>query len=302
MLIWLKSYLSKSKKDVKLIGVDLPNTLNPQDDLEHLSRAVEILDPVFRPEVDELRKSVEPISGESPVVSSTQWGEMGKTAQNEVFSHLSRLKLRLNGLAPILVQRGGNEVFQKALECASSVEYTLETLRTMNNLFEGVSLEGDTSVREVFTATRVGKRLHDDPDMKLLLLAHNNHLQKTSVSFSGELTAVPMGQHLAHRKDYLAIGATHLGSTVPEMQFPSPDSPLGFSVEPADADEIQKDSVEQYIADISGMAAPYLVLSEDVKGAKRIRSQSASVETNVSEAFDAIFCVPGVNKDKLLNL
>ena len=86
------------------------------------------------------------------------------------------------------------------------------------------------------------------------------------------------------------------------MQFPSPDSPLGFSVEPADADEIQKDSVEQYIADISGMAAPYLVLSEDVKGAKRIRSQSASVETNVSEAFDAIFCVPGVNKDKLLNL
>ncbi len=31
--------------------------------------------------------------------------------------------------------------------------------------------------------------------------------------------------------------------------------------------------------------------------AKRMRSQSASVETNLSEAFDAIVCVPSAGKD-----
>ncbi|HFN6258820.1 erythromycin esterase family protein, partial [Escherichia coli] len=36
--------------------------------------------------------------------------------------------------------------------------------------------------------------------------------------------------------------------------------------------------------------------------AKRMRSQSASVETNLSEAFDAIVCVPSAGKDGLVDL
>jgi erythromycin esterase len=86
------------------------------------------------------------------------------------------------------------------------------------------------------------------------------------------------------------------------MQFPSPDSPLGFSVEPTDADKIQRDSVEQHIMSARGVAGSCLILSDDVKGASRVRSQSSSVETNVSDAFDAIFCVPSANQDKLVKL
>ncbi|MEC5588722.1 erythromycin esterase family protein [Klebsiella pneumoniae] len=303
VLTWLKSYLLETGKSIMVVGVDLPNTLNPLDDLQRLSAAIDLLDPILKPDVDALIQSLESICGESPVISSAQWGELGTAKQDQAFSRISRLKLRLSGLEPILVQRGGKELFQRASECVCSIEHTLETLRTMKMLFDGTSLDGDTSVREVFTATTVERFLHADPDFKILLLAHNNHIQKTSVSFSGELTAIPMGQQLAYRrKDYRAIGATHLGGTVPEMQYPSPDSPLGFSVEPTDADKIQRGSVEQHIMSARGVAGSCLMLSDDVKGASRVRSQSSSVETNVSDAFDAIFCVPSANQDKLVEL
>jgi erythromycin esterase len=213
-----------------------------------------------------------------------------------------RVRLRLASLAPVLTKRGGRAPFQRACDLASSIEHTLETLRIMKTLFEGASLEGDTSVREFFMARVVEKRLDANPDLKMLLLAHNNHIQKTPLSFSGELTAVPMGQHLAHREDYRAIGVTHVGPTVPEMQYPSPESPLGFSVAAVPADEIREDSVEQRIINAGGKQTSCLALADDVKGARRMRSQSASIEADVSEAFDAILCTPNANKDSLVAL
>lgn len=302
VLTWLKVYLRKTGRKLIVIGIDLPNTLNPCDDIHQLSIDIEALDPFVKPEVEELKQSLTSISGESALVSSTQWGELDTALRDKALSGIMRLKLRLMGLAPALIKSHGDALFQNVFDRVSSVEHTLETLRNMKRFFDGSSLEGDTSVRESFMAGTVEKRIQQDSKLKMLLLAHNNHIQKTLLSFSGELTAVPMGQHLVHRQDYRAIGATHLGTTVPEMKYPSPGSPLGFSVELAPADEIQKDSVEQRIVNFGGMAASCLVLADDVKGTKRMRSQSASVETNVSEAFDAIFCIPGANKDELVGL
>ncbi|HGV4831271.1 TPA: hypothetical protein ACNG7R_005534, partial [Klebsiella pneumoniae] len=45
-----------------------------------------------------------------------------------------------------------------------------------------------------------------------------------------------------------------------------------------------------------------LTLTDAPMKAKRMRSQSASVETNLSEAFDAIVCVPSAGKDGLVDL
>jgi len=302
VLTWLKTCLRGTGRRLTVIGIDLPNTLNPREDLEQLFSDYEILDPTAKPEVGELRRSLASISGESAVASSTQWGELDPALRDGVLSGIMRLRLRLMGLAPLLIKLRGNELFQSVSDRVLSVESTLETLRIMNTLFNGTSLQGDSSVRESFMAGVVEKRLRKDPNMKILLLAHNNHIQKTMLSFSGELTAVPMGQHLAHRKDYRAIGVTHLGTTVPEMQYPSPESPLGFSVELAPADEIQKDSVEQRFVDAGGNTASCVVLADGVSGTKRIRSQSTSVETNVNEAFDAILCISGADKDKLVDL
>jgi erythromycin esterase len=302
VLIWLKSYIQKTGGKLDVIGIDLPNTLNPRDDLGQLSEAIQMLDPLMTPQVDALLQSLASITGQSAVVSSAQWGELDHGSRDTALSGIMRLRLRLMALAPVLTKRGGHALFQRACYCVSSIEHTLETLRIMKTFFDGTSLEGDTSVRESFMARAVEKRLGADSDLKMLLLAHNNHIQKTTLSFSGELTAAPMGQHLAHREDYRAIGVTHLGPTVPEMQYPSPESLLGFSVVSVPADEIRKDSVEQRIINNGGMQAPCVILADNMKGARLMRSQSVSIETNVNEAFDAILCTPSANKDSLATL
>ncbi|WP_075743179.1 MULTISPECIES: erythromycin esterase family protein [Actinoalloteichus] len=73
-------------------------------------------------------------------------------------------------------------------------------------------------MRESFMAESV--RWHLDrsgPDARIVLAAHNNHVQKTSVSFDGALTGLPMGLHL-HRllgEDYRAIALTHTADHAP---------------------------------------------------------------------------------------
>ena len=57
-----------------------------------------------------------------------------------------------------------------------SVEHTLETLRIMKTLFDDTSLQGDTSVCESFMAGVMEKRLQEDPNLKIILLVHNNRI------------------------------------------------------------------------------------------------------------------------------
>ncbi len=73
MLIWLKSYLRETGRKLSMIGIDLPNTLSPSDDLEQLSKGIEVIDPLVKPGVEALRQSLASVAGESAVVSSTQW-------------------------------------------------------------------------------------------------------------------------------------------------------------------------------------------------------------------------------------
>lgn len=300
VLIWLKSYLEKSGRKLHLVGIDLPNTLNPKEDLEQLSEAIQIIDPLMKSQVDTLTQLLASIDGQSAYASSIEWGNLNPARQDKALSGMIQLKHRLTSLAPILKRHGDGSVFQTASDRILSIEYTLETLRIMKALFDGNSIDGDTSVRDSYMAGAVDGMVRMNPDMKMIVLAHNNHIQKAPVSFSGELTAIPMGQHLADREDYRAIALTHLGPTVPEMDFPAHDSPVGFSVVTMPADVIRKDSIEQYIINTCGTEDSCMVLMNGTKEATRMRSQSASIEANVSEAFDAIVCTTSANKDSLV--
>jgi erythromycin esterase len=300
VLIWLKSYLEKSGRKLQLVGIDLPNTLNPKEDLEQLAEAIQIIDPLMKPQTDALIQLLVSIDGQSAYASSTKWGNLDPVRQDKALSGMIQLKHRLASLAPILKKHSDGSIFRIASDRILSIEHTLETLRIMKTFFDGNSIAGDTSVRDSYMAGVIDGIIRMNPDMKIIVLAHNNHIQKTPVSFSGEFTAIPMGQHLADREDYRAIALTHLGPTVPEMDFPAHDSPVGFSVVTMPADVICQDSIEQYIINTCGTDDSCLVLSNGTTEAKRIRSQSASIEANVSEAFDAIGCTPSANKDSLV--
>jgi len=298
LLIGLKSWLAKSGLTLRLVGVDLPNTLNPLEDLSDLSEALGRVDPPLEPEVVALMALLAPIDGQSALSSSLRWGELSPVLRDEAISRVQRLRHRLAALEPVLCRPAENAAFHRAVGRIASVEHTLETLRVMERLFAGASLEGDTSVRDAFMAGVVESMVGADPALKLVVLAHDNHIQKTPVSFVGELTAVPMGLHLARRADYRAIAMTHLGTTVPEMDFPAPDSPVGFSVVTAQADALGDEHVERLMLDTCGVRGDvgWLRPGPDTRST-RVRSQSASVVTTLRDAFDFVVCLPGASKD-----
>lgn len=298
ILNWLKDYIRSSGHQLRLIGIDLPNTLSPKEDLELLLGNIQHVDPLAKARVIELVRLLDPVEGQSAVMSSSNWGELTTWERDKATAIICGLRLRLESLAPFLCERCNRRQLQKVSELLLAVEYTLEALRGMKALFDGESIEGETSVRDRYMANSVEKIMNANPDMKMIILAHNNHIQRTHVSFSGELTAVPMGQHLSNMEYYRAIALTHIGPTVPEMHFPSAASPVGFSVESVPAAALRSDSIEQLIGIIEGAKKSSLtVLLPSNTAPKSIRSQSALMEIDINRAFDAVVCTPQATKD-----
>lgn len=152
VLIWVKSYLRESGRKLQLVGIDLPNTLNPRDDLAQLAEIIQVIDHLMKPHVDALTQLLTSIDGQSAVISSAKWGELETAQQEKAISGVTRLKLRLASLAPVLKNHVNSDFFRKASDRIESIEYTLETLRVMKAFFDGTSLEGDTSVRDSYMA------------------------------------------------------------------------------------------------------------------------------------------------------
>lgn len=70
-----------------------------------------------------------------------QNGELETAQQEKAISGVTRLKLRLASLAPVLKNHVNSDFFRKASDRIESIEYTLETLRVMKAFFDGTSLE-----------------------------------------------------------------------------------------------------------------------------------------------------------------
>ncbi|HBH4286947.1 TPA: erythromycin esterase family protein, partial [Escherichia coli] len=114
VLIWVKSYLRESGRKLQLVGIDLPNTLNPRDDLAQLAEIIQVIDHLMKPHVDALTQLLTSIDGQSAVISSAKWGELETAQQEKAISGVTRLKLRLASLAPVLKNHVNSDFFRKA--------------------------------------------------------------------------------------------------------------------------------------------------------------------------------------------
>lgn len=307
----LKSYLISKQAapeyQITFLGVDIPNTLTPHRELENLDSIIQKVDPHCKEWMDELLRILSQVQGESAVMSSSAWGKLEVSEQDRAFSILTRIKLRLKGLEPEIQSDQPVDWVKEAIIIIKCVEYTLESLRAMSHLFSGKALEGETSVREAFISQSLVHEVGGKPNRKIIFLAHNNHIQKKPVSFAGELSGVPAGQHLAGKlgNAYRSIALTHLGNLVPEMDFPSQDSPVGFDVKPVPAASIKEDSIEYKMkGNHQGSETSLLALFDDEYLAgdsgliMSIRSQSATALTDVRKAFDAVICTPKASLDE----
>lgn len=297
-LHWLKAFSSSRSHSIKVIGIDLPNDLNPRWNCDRLIAFLEMVDVDASSIVEPLSRISKKIKGPSAAVTAFSWGALTIDERNEFIARLARVQSRMNALKPQMCERASACEFEDAMGRLDAARQTAHMLQSMFELFSGTGLQADTSLRERYAATRMQNSAAQAIDAKFLLVAHNNHIQKTAVSFGGETVAFPMGFYLAREfgPAYRAIGLTHVSRSVPEMDFPSHESPLGFNIGMVTIGEPVEGSVERALVD-AGFAGELALLSLQTSAAEltsisKIRSQSAHVTTNIEAAFDAIITLP----------
>ncbi|MEV5598654.1 erythromycin esterase family protein [Streptomyces sp. NPDC052496] len=300
-LHWLRRYNRTATLPVRFAGVDVPEaggSLLPA--LAPVAEYLREVDPDGLPLVQEAMKTAERFGGTSMALAAPAWARLDTGEQDALSARLVRLRTRLRAMEPLYVERGGRSAYDIALHRAEAACHTDHQFRAMAALYAGETAPADTSAREVFMADSVRWLLdRSAPGTRVVLPAHNAHIQRTTVSFDGRLTALPMGLHLSHAlgADYFALAMTSVGGRTGEMHLDE-QSPFGFRVEDTALGVPEPGSIEAAVVDagldadisLAGLRGPRSTDGSD--GPDRIRMQSGYLHTPVADAFDGILTVP----------
>ncbi|WP_198036803.1 erythromycin esterase family protein [Nocardia sp. BMG51109] len=306
MMRWLRGHNLASGRPVRFAGIDLPEAggaLRPVLDpvADYLSEADPDALPVL---TDAVRLSDAFLAGlGSGAAAAPAWAATSPADRHALTAALARVRLRLQAMAPSSIARCGRDRYEVALRQVEAACHTDYMFGAVHDLMNGSLVPGDMSVRENFMAESVGWHLaHAGPDARVIVVAHNNHIQKTPVAFGGTLTALPMGQHLQHMfgSDYVALALTHTADHVPEM-YPDADASVGFTVADAHLPTPGPNTVE---GALFGANLHDRITVTDLRDSPRdtggaslltgIRTQSAVLDTTLPAAFDAVLAVPTV--------
>lgn len=214
--------------------------------------------------------------------------------QDALTASLARLRQRFLSLEPYYVERAGQHQFDLArhrVDGACAVDYTFHDT-------------ADTSAREKYMAESVLWHLAQSPGTRIVLAAHNTHIQKAPISCSEKATAPPMGQHLARSlgAGYYALGLTSVAGYTARVE-PDASARFGFTVTPTPLETPAPGSIEKAFADVQCEMTEYerpplmadlraVDRAEYDEGPQRIRIQDSYLDVPVLDAFDGIICIP----------
>ena len=315
---WLRRHNRTSANPLRFAGIDLPTAggaLRPA--LEPVARSLREVDPEALPLLESVLEISDGFLGDaaSGAAAAPAWAALGTAAQDALTAGLARLLLRVRAAEPLHVACRGRRDFDVVRRGVEAACHTDHMFRAMNSLLSGRTSPMDLSVREIFMAESVRWHLERAaPHERLVVMAHNNHIQQTAVEFDGVLTALPMGQHLrlALGEDYRALALTHTDDHVPEMSVDTDGteagtdsgSGVGFTLVDTRLADPGSGSVEAALGAAGlGDEATLTDLRRspaDAQGQpllRRIRTQSAVQSLSVPDAFDAVLSVPTVTRD-----
>lgn len=305
LMSWLREHNTGSRFPLRFAGIDLPEAagaLRPV--LEPLADLLAEADP----DAAGLAREAIVISDEflaglgSGAAAAPAWAALPAARQDALTATLSRLQLRLSAVRPLLTGHAADAGIARAERLLAGARTTDYLFRAMNDLQRGEGRTADMSVRESYLAETLAWQLREaGPGARVVVAAHNNHIQKTAAVFDGHTVAFPMGQHLARMlgEDYVAVAVTHTAAQVPEMR-PDASSPVGFTVVDADLPQPAPGSIEHALGE-AGLAGEITLTDlrqAPAAGLDGIRTQSAVIRTPLPDAFDAVISTPTVTRDR----
>ncbi|MEO3872027.1 erythromycin esterase family protein [Nonomuraea sp. B12E4] len=303
-LRWIRRHNATAAVPVRFAGLDIPaagGSLLPA--LAPVAGYLRQIDPEALPVIETAMRIAGSFAGDSAAAAAPAWTRLPSAEQDALSAVLMRLLIRFRAVEALYVARGdrrGYDIALRRLEAACQGDYTF---RAMADLYAGRGLTADTSARDVYMAGSVLWHLERlDPGARIVLAAHNAHLQKTPVFFDGRLTGLPMGQHLHHAlgEDYVALALTSIGGHTADMR-PDEGVRFGFAIDDTALAPPEPGSIEAAFAD-AGLGLSLADLrparakafdGADVgPGPDRIRIQSAYLHTAVLDAFDGVVGFP----------
>lgn len=309
LMTWLRNHNRTGHAPLRFVGVDLPEAggaLRPV--LEPLTDFLAVADPdseaLARRAIDLSDTFLTGLG--SGAAAAPAWAGLSAASQNELTSLLARLELRLSAVGPLMAERTSPQQLRRGQRLLAGARTTDYMFRAGNELFSGRGMAADMSIREKYMAeTLIWQMREAEPDTRIVLAAHNNHIQKTSITSGEEVSALPMGRQLAEAfgTDYVSVALTHTDRTVPDM-IPDPSAPVGFRLEDVPAAEPLPGSIEHLVEQNGfGVRATLTDLRQvprndrDVSVLDSIRTQSSLMRTDLADAFDAVISVPSVSRD-----
>lgn len=292
----LRRHNATAATPVRFAGIDIPaagGSLLPA--LGPVADYLREVDPQTLPAVETATRIAASFAGASAASAAPAWTCLPAADQDALSATLARLLIRFRAVEPLYVSRSDQrryDIARRHLEAAVNADYGF---RAMADLFAGTGLAADTSARDSYMADSVLWHLQRcTSEARIVLAAHNAHIQKEPVSFDGHLTGFPMGHYL-HRAlgdDYFALGLTSTEGHTADMR-PDENAPFGFAVEPTPLQRPEQGSIEAAFTDAD--LGPCFV---DLRRARRevtsgpapdrTRLQSAYLHVPVLDAFDAV--------------
>jgi erythromycin esterase len=305
LLRWLRDYNATAARPVGFAGVDLPTSSALAPVLALVVAYLEEVDPEAVAQLAPAVALAERIGGGSAVLTSGRVLEFTDAERNLLTATLNRAMARLRALAPQHVERAGQPAYDQAeryLEAACRLDYMYGV---MAGVFSGTGMSGDGSVRDQYMGESVRWHLdRAEPGARVVLVAHNYHIQKTPVVHGGEFAAFPMGHVLAREfgDAYRAIALTHTGPTVPEMEVVPDLPPVGFRVVDTALAEPAAGTIEaKLVAAGLGAATTLVELRGLPATVEYIRAQSATTYAPMPAAFDAVITTPTATTDPTIS-
>ncbi|MFI1658344.1 erythromycin esterase family protein [Streptomyces sp. NPDC020472] len=295
---FIRRHNHTAKEPVRFAGIDIPaagGSLLPA--LAPVADYLRRIDPEALPTVQSAITIAASFAGDSAAVAAPSWARLATTDQDTLSALLARLLIRFRSLKPLYLSRGDQHGYDTALRCLEAACHGDYTFRAMAALFAGDGLTADTSARDFYMAESLLWHLNRlEPAARVVLMAHNAHIQKTPIAFDGRLTGLPMGQYLddALGDTYFALGLTSLTGHTAEMHRDE-RAPFGFSMRDTPLEPPVPGSIEAAFADTGlGLAVADLrqARAENLSGPDRIRMQSVHLHTPVLDAFDGILSIP----------
>ncbi|WP_030410589.1 erythromycin esterase family protein [Streptomyces sp. NRRL S-1448] len=299
---WLRSHNATAPHPVRFAGLDIPaagGSLTPA--LEPLASYLTDVDPGAAHYARTALKLAEPLTGGSGLVSAHARLALGPEPQDRLSATLGRLLNRVTTMREIYVQHSGHHAYERALSDVWAAWRTDQMQRAMSELLSGAPDAADLAARDRYLADSLLELLDQSaPGTRIVVAAHNAHIQRTASPEGSPLPRIPMGHALAQQlgTDYVSVALTSGGGRTVQ-NVPDPAHPAGMRQSAADAPAATPDSLEALFAGVP--EAPALVDLRALRAHSRahhlpeptcIRMDDGFLPVPALDAYDAVLSVP----------